>query len=130
MPVITESPAPSTQTTETVPLPLARGTSRVSGKFWKDEKKPFKRSHLNPSVKSKGHDYDLAQKTKEIATRKLLKELKEEREQADKAWKTKIVERRKAREEQERIEMMRKKMSEKKLLRMRKKAGRTKKINH
>ncbi|KAG8958883.1 hypothetical protein FRC00_002176 [Tulasnella sp. 408] len=124
----TSTVAPSTAVE---PRPLAKGTSgRVSGKWWKEEKKPFKRSHLPPVLKSKSWEKQKEAMNKEKAIRQLIKEQKEEREQADKARKQAIVERRKAKEEKERLERMREKMSAKKLERLKKKLGRTKKINH
>ncbi|KAG9035151.1 hypothetical protein FS837_002028 [Tulasnella sp. UAMH 9824] len=139
----TASTSTATPSTATEPRPLAKGTSgRVSGKWWKEEKKPFKRSHLPPVLKSKSWEKQKEATNKEKAIRQLIKEQKEEREQADKAFvvtkehlvmnrrKQAIVERRKTKEEKERLERMREKMSAKKLERLKKKLGRTKKINH
>ncbi|KAG9029301.1 hypothetical protein FS837_003599 [Tulasnella sp. UAMH 9824] len=127
----TASGSTATPSTPVEPRPLAKGTSgRVSGKWWKEEKKPFKRAHLPPVLKSKSWEKQKEAMNKEKAIRQLIKEQKEERAQADKARKQAIVERRKAKEEKERLERMREKMSAKKLERLKKKLGRTKKINH
>ncbi|KAG8987851.1 hypothetical protein FRB90_003110 [Tulasnella sp. 427] len=124
----TSSTTPSSTAVE--PRPLGKGTSgRVSGKWWKEEKKPIKRTHLPPVLKSKSWEKQKEAMNREKAIRQLIREQREEREQAEKARKQAIVDRRKAKEEKERLERMREKMSAKKLERLKKKLGRTKKIN-
>lgn len=79
------STSPSSQSVE--PIPLGQSSNgRLSGQFWKDAKKPGRRTRLNPAVKSKSWEAKMAQETKEKATIKYIKDLKEEKVQAEKAY--------------------------------------------
>lgn len=101
----------------------------MSGKPWKDRKPASKRTHLSEGLKTKSWDERMRKKTEAAAVKKLERELKEERQAEIQARVEKIRERRKAKEERERLEFMKAKMSQKKIDRIRRKVGRTKKIN-
>ncbi|THH18085.1 hypothetical protein EW146_g2847 [Bondarzewia mesenterica] len=102
---------------------------RLSGKPWKTPKSATVRSHLQEAVKTKTWD-DRMQKTKQAqAIKKLQEELKEEK-QAERARRREItLGRKKAAEERLRAEEMKAKLGARKAARLRRKAGRSKKIN-
>ncbi|KAF5374818.1 hypothetical protein D9758_000408 [Tetrapyrgos nigripes] len=110
--------------------PLASSSAgRVSGKPWKSPKSATVRSHLPNGVKAKSWEARMEQTKKALAIKKLQKELKEEK-QADITRRLEITrERRKAAEEKKRLEEDKAKMGARKAARLRRKMGRTKKIN-
>jgi len=111
-------------------IPLASsGGGRVSGKNWKGTKTATVRSHLPTGVKSKSWEERKRKDTKIVAIKALEKELKDEK-LAEIQRKREITKQRKERlEEKQRLEEMKAKMSAKKLARVRRRQGRTKKIN-
>jgi len=111
-------------------IPLNSGSAgRVSGKSWKLPKLATRRSQLSEGLKTKSWEDRMRQTTQAAAVKKLEIELKDEKQAALVARREKIQTRRKAKEEKERLALMKAKMSQKKLDRARRKAGRTKKIN-
>jgi len=101
---------------------------RVSGKSWKPAKTATKRSFMQVGVKAKSWESRMLQTTKELAVNKLQNEMKHEKD-AELARRREIsTERRKAKEEKERLEILAAKMSAKKAERMRRRAGRSKKV--
>ncbi|KIY50589.1 hypothetical protein FISHEDRAFT_71629 [Fistulina hepatica ATCC 64428] len=114
------------------PSPISLGPSsggRLSGKPWKLQKSATVRSRLFPTLKTKKWS-DRTEATKKAqAIKKLQNELKEEK-QAEIARRVQITkERRKAAEERRRLEEDKLKMGARKAARLRRKAGRSKKIN-
>ncbi|KDQ07695.1 hypothetical protein BOTBODRAFT_38594 [Botryobasidium botryosum FD-172 SS1] len=121
---------PTTSCPAPTPVDLrATSAGRTSGKNWKLQKSATKRSHLPEGVRTKSWEERMAKTTREAAIKKLEKEMKEEKQAEADRKRQAILDRRKAKEERERLELMKAKMSAKKLQRMRRKAGRTKKIN-
>ncbi|KDQ63404.1 hypothetical protein JAAARDRAFT_169199 [Jaapia argillacea MUCL 33604] len=114
----------------TVALPLAFSSNgRTSGKPWKSQKSATVRSYLPDSLKSKFSER-MEKTKKEMAIKKLQTELKDEK-QAEVTRRREItLERKKAAEERRRAEEMKAKMGARKAARLRRKAGRTKKLNH
>ncbi|KAG8764477.1 hypothetical protein FRC12_008077 [Ceratobasidium sp. 428] len=88
-----------------------------------------RRSHLQPGVKAKSWDDRMRKTATENAVKKLHRELVEEK--AAEAARRRAVsqERKKARAEKARLEELAAKMSAKKAERLRRKAGRSKKVN-
>ncbi|KIM25469.1 hypothetical protein M408DRAFT_74331 [Serendipita vermifera MAFF 305830] len=120
-------------------IPLApTKAGRVSGKNWKGAKTPtvrnstkysFSRSNLPRGVKSKSWEDRKRKDTQLTAVKALEKELKDEKA-AELARRREVTKERKDRvEEKRRLEEMKAKMSAKKLARVRRRQGRTKKIN-
>ncbi|KAI5835285.1 Cgr1 family-domain-containing protein [Schizophyllum commune] len=122
-------PAPSTEATPVVELASSSG-GRVSGKAWKPQKKATVRSHIQEGVRTKNWEDRMEKEKKAQAIKKLQAELKEEQEAERKARIDRIKERRAKAEERERIEMEKAKMGARKAARLRRRQGRTKKINH
>ncbi|PVG01935.1 hypothetical protein CPB86DRAFT_689759, partial [Serendipita vermifera] len=114
----------------TTATPLAASSKgRVSGKNWKQQKTATVRSHLQTGVRTKSWDERRRKDTKMAAVKALQKELKDEK-LAEIQRKREITKERKEKaEEKKRLEEMKAKMSAKKLARMRRRQGRTKKIN-
>ncbi|KZO98428.1 hypothetical protein CALVIDRAFT_535520 [Calocera viscosa TUFC12733] len=112
--------------------PIALRTSaagRESGKSWKSTRAATRRTQMPKSLKSKSWESRVAQRTQDEATKKLAKELKDEK-QADRDRKRQITQdRKKVKEEKLRLESMAAKLSAKKIARMKKRAGRSKKVN-
>ncbi|KAF7306794.1 rRNA-processing protein [Mycena indigotica] len=101
---------------------------RVSGRTWKPQQTATRRTHLQPGLKQSWEDR-IAQSTKLAAVKKLENELKEEK-QAERTQRVeKIKARRKAAEERRRLEEDKAKMGARKAARLRRKAGRSKKVN-
>ncbi|KZT55922.1 hypothetical protein CALCODRAFT_509780 [Calocera cornea HHB12733] len=101
---------------------------RESGKSWKSTRAATRRTQMPKSLKSKSWEARVAQRSEEDAVKKLARELQEEK-QADKDRKRQITQdRRKAKEEKLRLESMAAKLSAKKIARMKKRAGRSKKV--
>lgn len=111
-------------------IPLApTKAGRVSGKNWKGAKTPTVRSNLPRGVKSKSWEDRKRKDTQLTAVKALEKELKDEKA-AELARRREVTKERKDRvEEKRRLEEMKAKMSAKKLARVRRRQGRTKKIN-
>ncbi|OCH96210.1 hypothetical protein OBBRIDRAFT_744296 [Obba rivulosa] len=114
-----------------VVVPLAPSSAgRVSGKAWKHQRAATVRSYIPEGVKTKKWE-DRMEKTKKTkAIKKLQDELREEKQAEITRRKEVTLERRKAAEERKRLEEEKAKMGAKKAARLRRKAGRTKKINH
>ncbi|KAF8609215.1 hypothetical protein BDV93DRAFT_518060 [Ceratobasidium sp. AG-I] len=102
---------------------------RVSGKGWKAQKTATRRSYLQEGVKSKSWEERMRKTATETAVKRLHKELIEEK--AAEAARRRAVsqDRKKARAERARLEELAAKMSAKKAERLRRKAGRSKKVN-
>ncbi|KAI0002079.1 hypothetical protein BJV77DRAFT_34022 [Russula vinacea] len=130
------------------PILIASSSNgRVSGKPWKHSKSPtvcvlhpvsmslivmpfhVSRSHLQPAVKSSFHDR-MEKTTKAQAIKKLQAELKEERQAEIQRRREVTLERRKAAEERKRAEELKAQLGAKKATRLRRKAGRSKKVAH
>ncbi|KAG8758489.1 rRNA-processing protein cgr1 [Serendipita sp. 396] len=104
-------------------------TGRVSGKNWKTQKTATVRSNLPNGVKSRSWEDRKRKDTQLAAVKALQKELQDEKK-AEIQRRREITQERKERAlERQRLEEMKAKMSAKKLARMRKRQGRTKKIN-
>ncbi|KAL0951370.1 hypothetical protein HGRIS_008071 [Hohenbuehelia grisea] len=102
---------------------------RVSGKPWKLQKTAAVRSNLPDACKTKSWADRMEKTKKALAIKKLQLELKEEK-QAEVARRRQItLERKNAAEERQRLEEATAKMGARKAARLRRKAGRTKKIN-
>ncbi|KAJ7487451.1 hypothetical protein B0H11DRAFT_2156916 [Mycena galericulata] len=112
------------------PIPIAPSSAgRVSGKSWKPQKTAIVRSHLQDGVKTKSWADRVAQTKKAQAIKKLQQELTDEK-QADVARRREITQaRKKAAEERRRLEEDKAKMGARKAERLRRRAGRSKKIN-
>ncbi|KAJ7783636.1 hypothetical protein DFH07DRAFT_788521 [Mycena maculata] len=101
---------------------------RVSGKAWKAQKTATVRSHLQDGVKTKSWEDRVAATKKAQAIKKLQLELTEEK-QADVARRRQITQaRKKAAEERRRLEEDKAKMGARKAERLRRRAGRSRKI--
>ncbi|CAG7848036.1 rRNA-processing protein {ECO:0000256/RuleBase:RU363084} [Serendipita indica DSM 11827] len=127
----------------------ASSSGRVSGKNWKTRKTATVRSNLPTGVKTKSWQERKRKDTQMAAVKALQKELKDEKLAEIQRWamfavrcgtrphsqhgfdrRKEITKERKERaEERKRLEEMKAKMSAKKLARMRRRQGRTKKIN-
>ncbi|KAI0785151.1 Cgr1 family-domain-containing protein [Abortiporus biennis] len=113
---------------EAIPLNSSSG-GRASGKPWKYQKVATVRSNLPENVKSKWEER-MEKTKKEQAMKKLQNELKEEKEAEKKRRREITLERKRAAEERRRLEEDKAKMGAKKAARLRRRAGRSKKINH
>lgn len=102
---------------------------RSSGKPWKLKKSATVRSHMPEGVKSKSWEHRMEETKKAAAIKKLQTELKEEKQAEFTRRREITLERRKAAEERQRLEEAKAKMGARKALRLRRKAGRSKKIN-
>ncbi|KAI9461794.1 hypothetical protein HD554DRAFT_2176159 [Boletus coccyginus] len=101
---------------------------RVSGKPWKLAKTATVRSQSSAGHKTKWH-VRMEKTTREHAVKKLEVELKQEK-QAEKQRKREItLQRQRASEERRRLEQEKATMGARKSARLRRRAGRTKKIN-
>ncbi|KAJ6621596.1 hypothetical protein B0H10DRAFT_2016573 [Mycena sp. CBHHK59/15] len=112
------------------PIPLAPSANgRLSGKPWKPQKSATVRSHLQDGVKTKSWE-DRMEKTKKAqAIKKLQAELKDEK-QAEATRRREITKARKhAAEERRRLEEDKLKMGARKAERLRRRAGRSKKVH-
>ncbi|KAI5123558.1 hypothetical protein M0805_003377 [Coniferiporia weirii] len=107
--------------------PSAAG--KQSGKPWKTQKSASRRSHLPDGVKTKSWDDRMKEKKKKDAMKKLETELKEEKQAELKRRKEITQERKKAAEERQRLEEDKAKMGARRAARLRRREGRTKKIN-
>ncbi|CAE6428816.1 unnamed protein product [Rhizoctonia solani] len=115
---------------ETECVPIAQTSNgRVNGKGWKSQKTATKRSHIQAGVKAKSWEARMRKTAFEMAVKKLHKEMVEEK--AAEATRRREIsqERKRARAEKARLEELAAKMSAKKAERLRKKAGRSKKVN-
>ncbi|KAI0639719.1 Cgr1 family-domain-containing protein [Trametes polyzona] len=112
-------------------VPLAHSAAgRVSGKAWKVPKSATVRSHLPEGVKTKKWEERMEKTKKEQAIKKLQQELKQEKADEIKRRREVTLERKKAAEERRRLEEAKAKMGARKVARLARKMGRTKKINH
>jgi len=102
---------------------------RASGKPWKTVKSATVRSHLPNGVKAKSFSARMDATKKALAIKKLEKEMKDEKIAEATRRKEVTLERRKAAEEKRRLEEDQAKMGARKAARLRRKAGRSKKIN-
>ncbi|KAL5535426.1 hypothetical protein ACEPAF_3520 [Sanghuangporus sanghuang] len=107
--------------------PSAQG--RESGKNWKAQKSATRRTHLLDGVKSKSWEERMEREKRAAAVKKLETELKEEKQAEIRRRREITLERKKAAEERQRLEEDKAKMGARKAARLRRKAGRTKKIN-
>ncbi|KAK7064339.1 rRNA-processing protein cgr1 [Favolaschia claudopus] len=109
---------------------LAPSTNgRVSGKSWKPNKSATIRSHLQNGVKTKSWQDRVDQTKRAQATKLVERELKEEK-QAEATRRREItMARKKAAEERRRLEEDKAKMGARKAARLRRKLGRSKKVN-
>ncbi|KAJ7042376.1 hypothetical protein C8F04DRAFT_1075698 [Mycena alexandri] len=106
--------------------PTANG--RVSGKSWKLQKTATVRSYLQDGVKTKSWEDRLAQTKKAQAIKKVEAELRDEK-QAEATRRREItLARKKAAEERRRLEEDKAKMGARKAARLRRRAGRSKKV--
>ncbi|TBU63632.1 Cgr1 family-domain-containing protein [Dichomitus squalens] len=111
--------------------PLAHSANgRLSGKGWKATKTATVRSHLPDGVKTKKWEDRMEKVKKAQAIKKLQEELKDEKLAEIQRRKEITLERKKAAEERRRLEEEKAKMGALRAARLRRKAGRTKKINH
>lgn len=97
---------------------------RVSGKQWKATKTPVRASAI--AVSKKSWDKKLEKRLQEQRMKAKEKEMKEETDRAQKDRIQRIKDRRAAKEEKERYELMAQKMHAKKVARLRKKEKRNK----
>ncbi|TFY83515.1 hypothetical protein EWM64_g504 [Hericium alpestre] len=112
-------------------VPIASTSNgRLSGKPWKPLKTAIVRSHLQEAVKTKRWEDRMEATKKEQAIKKLQAQLKEEKAAEIKRRREVTLEHKKATEERQRAEEMMAKLGARKAARLRRKAGRTKKINH
>ncbi|TFK30782.1 hypothetical protein FA15DRAFT_662832 [Coprinopsis marcescibilis] len=113
-----------------LPIPLASSSGgRVSGKAWKMQKTATVRSQLQPSLRTKWDDRK-RQETKDKAVKKLQTELKEEKEADFQRRRQITMDRKKAAQDKIRIEEEKAKMGARKAARLRRRAGRSKTVNH
>jgi len=113
------------------PIPIASSSNgRVSRKPWKYQKSATARSHLPPGVKSKNFGDRMEKASKTQAINKLQAELKEEKQAEVRRRREVTLERRKAAEERKRAEELKTQLGARKSARLRRKAGRSKKVAH
>ncbi|CDO73529.1 hypothetical protein BN946_scf185013.g164 [Trametes cinnabarina] len=154
VPELLEASTSSSQAGDVPVLPLAQSSAgRVSGKAWKPLKSAtvyvhhhlrcdtshsllacavnnLSRSHLPIGVKTKNWEERMEKTKKEQAIKKLQQELKQEKEEEIKRRREVTLERKRALEERQRLEEAKAKMGARRAARLRRKMGRTKKINH
>ncbi|KAF8973879.1 hypothetical protein BDZ97DRAFT_1912334 [Flammula alnicola] len=112
-------------------VPLASSSNgRVSGKPWKAPKTATVRSHLPEGVKTKSWEDRMQKTQKALAIKKLQAELKEEKQAEFQRRRAITMERKQHAEEKRRLEEAKAQMGARKAARLRRRAGRTKKINH
>ncbi|KAF8271452.1 hypothetical protein EI94DRAFT_1720621 [Lactarius quietus] len=113
------------------PIPIASSShGRVSGKPWKSPKTATARSHMRPALKSRSFSDRMEKATKAQAIKKLQTELKEEKQAEIQRRREVTLERRKAAEERQRAEELKSQLGLRKAARLRRRAGRTKKVVH
>ncbi|KAF4573048.1 rRNA-processing protein cgr1 [Pleurotus pulmonarius] len=113
-----------------IQIPVASSSNgRVSGKSWKGQKSATVRSHLPNGVKTKSWQDRMEQAKKAQAIKRLQQELKDEKQAEITRRREITLQRKKAAEERQRLEEDKAKMGARKAARLRRKAGRTKKIN-
>ncbi|GAA6047860.1 hypothetical protein JCM3770_004678 [Rhodotorula araucariae] len=137
IPVWTERPEvktydPKAKTDAPLPEPPVADSTRVSGKWWKGEHKATTRVQLgkkNKDQNDKAWKAREERKKRDKAVKQIEQEIKGEKE-ADLERKKEITKLRREREaEKLRLEQMAARMSAKKLQRMKKRLGRSKKVN-
>ncbi|KAF5323571.1 hypothetical protein D9611_005781 [Ephemerocybe angulata] len=117
---------------EDVPVVALASSSngRVSGKAWKLEKSATVRSQLPKGVKTKRWEDRMDKTKKEQAIKKLQAELRDEKQAEYERRKEVTLERKRIAEEKRRIEEAKLMMGARKAARLRKRAGRSKTVNH
>ncbi|EAU92681.1 hypothetical protein CC1G_01726 [Coprinopsis cinerea okayama7 len=111
-------------------VPLAQSSGgRVSGKPWKLQKTATVRSHLQPGLRTKFEERK-EKETKAKALKKLQAELREEKQAEIDRRRQITLERKRAAEEKLRVEEAKAKMGARKAARLRRRAGRSKTVNH
>ncbi|PPQ67055.1 hypothetical protein CVT25_005656 [Psilocybe cyanescens] len=112
-------------------LTLASSSNgRVSGKSWKERKTATVRTHLQDGVKTKSWEVRMQKIQKALAIKKLENELKEEKQAELQRRREVTTERKRIAEDKRRLEEAKAQMGARKAARMRRREGRTKKINH
>lgn len=122
-----ETSPESTQSTPVIEL-TNTANGRVSGKGWKMQRTATRRSHLSEGLKS-SFEERMEKTQKEKAFKKLQKELKEEKEAEFTRRREITAARKKAALERQQFEEMKAKMGARKAARLKRKAGRSKKVN-
>jgi len=104
------------------------GTSRVSVLciYWLQSS----RSHLRPALKSRSFGDRMEKASKAQAIKKLQAELREEKQAETQRRREVTLERKKAAEERKRTEELKAQLGARKTARLRRKAGRSKKVAH
>ncbi|KAB5593621.1 hypothetical protein CTheo_2914 [Ceratobasidium theobromae] len=102
---------------------------RINGKGWKSQKAATRRSHIQAGVKTKSWESRMQKTATEAAIKRLHREMVEEKAAESARRRNISQERKKARAEKVRLEELAAKMSAKKAERLRKRAGRSKKVN-
>ncbi|OCF37114.1 rRNA-processing protein CGR1 [Kwoniella heveanensis CBS 569] len=130
---MSEPIASSSTSTSPASAPVTVGLAaskngRTPGKAHKSEKTAVKRSYISNSIKTPFEKRREKDRQTE-ATKALEKEMKDDKEEERQRKVTIIKERRERTAERHRMEEMKAKMSAKKLQRMKKRQGRSKKIN-
>ncbi|BEI85253.1 hypothetical protein CcaverHIS002_0506540 [Cutaneotrichosporon cavernicola] len=127
-----DTTTPRTESTQAAPAKVleVRGSKlgRSHGKAWKGEKESTRRTLMAPGLRStfsKRIEQDMAKK----AVKAVEKEMKDEAQEEHDRKVTAIRERRARKAEKERLEQVAARMSAKKLQRLKKRQGRSKKIN-
>ncbi|TDL28589.1 hypothetical protein BD410DRAFT_811677 [Rickenella mellea] len=110
-------------------LSLSSAAGRTSGKPWKAQKTATRRTFLPQGVKTKNWEDRMEKTKREAAVKKLQAEMKEEKQSELARRREVTMERKKALEEKKRLEEAKAKMGARKAARLRRKAGRSKKIN-
>ncbi|GAA6035304.1 hypothetical protein JCM8097_008808 [Rhodosporidiobolus ruineniae] len=123
---------PEARTETDAPLaPLANDSTNVSGRWWKQEHKATGRAQAGKQDRAKldkRWKQREEQRKRDLAVKKIEKDIKEEKE-AEVERKRQITKERKEKEaEKKRLEEMAARMSAKKLQRMKKRLGRSKKV--
>ncbi|KAI9454018.1 hypothetical protein F5148DRAFT_340372 [Russula earlei] len=119
------------QQDDSAPVPIASSSNgRVSRKPWKLQKTATTRSHLQPALKSRSFDDRMEKASKAQAIKRLQAELKEEKEAETQRRREVTMQRRKAAEERKRAEELKAQLGARKAARLRRKAGRSKKVAH
>ncbi|GFZ50116.1 rRNA-processing protein CGR1 [Saitozyma sp. JCM 24511] len=123
------SPASSSAPRDPVLLSVAPSKNgRTAGKAHKSSKTATRRSYISNSIKTPFEKRMEKEKERE-AVKQVEREMKEEAEAERERKRTALKERRERQAEKSRLEAMAAKMSAKKLQRLRKRQGRSKKIN-
>ncbi|SGY30168.1 BQ5605_C002g01124 [Microbotryum silenes-dioicae] len=117
-------------TSPTEPLPAQPFIKNVSGKAWKQPRPQATVRSQGKGAGNKRWSERLEERKKMDAVKRLAKEMQDEKKAEIKRKRTITKERQDKAKEKLRLEEMAKRMSAKKLQRMQKRLGRTKKVNH